>query len=284
MKIHPTICAKSPAYPRRRGCARVFCRGRRSGLSPQQRVRATVGLLLFFLLESYAQAATVTVAAASDLNFAIKEIIVNFEKATGNHVQLTLGSSGNFYAQISNGAPFEVFLSADAAYPENLKKAGKVDNTFIYAVGKIVLWVPNTSKVDIYRMQMKSLLDPSIRKIAIANPVHAPYGKAAVAAMRSAGVYDSVQSRLVLGENISQTAQFMQSGATDIGIVALSLALSESMRVSGRYWEIPQNLYPRMEQAAALMKDAGPAARSFYEWLRRPESRQILTRYGFGLP
>jgi molybdate transport system substrate-binding protein len=270
-QVHATAHRQSPPYFRRGVCDRVFC--------------GTV-FLLFFLLTLRAQAANVTVAAASDLNFAIKEIITSFEKATGNHVQLTLGSSGNFYAQISNGAPFEVFLSADASYPENLKKAGKVDAdaTFIYAIGKIVLWIPGTSTIDVQRMQMKSLLDPSIRKIAIANPEHAPYGKAAVAAMKSAGVYDLVKSRLVLGENISQAAQFVQSGATDIGIVALSLALSDAMRTSGRYWEIPQDLYPRMEQAAALMTNAGPAARAFYEWLRRPDSREILTRYGFGLP
>lgn len=232
------------------------------------------------------QAAEINVAAASDLSFAIKEIIGRFEQTTGNKVKLSLGSSGNFFAQISNGAPFEVFLSADSSYPEQLEAAGKAEKgtTFIYAIGKIVLWVPNGSKLDVVKVQMQALTDPSIRKISIANPEHAPYGKAAVAAMQQAGVYPAVKGKLVLGENISQAAQFVQSGAADAGIVALSLALSDSMRTAGKYWEIPNSMYPRLTQGAVLIKGASPAARAFLDWLRRPDSRQILSRYGFGSP
>ena len=239
-------------------------------------------ILFVILLATTAQAAEVTVAAASDLNFAIKEIITNFEKATGNKVRLTLGSSGNFYTQISNGAPFEVFLSADVNYPRQLESAGRIEpgSIYTYAIGKLVVWVAGFSKIDVGKTQMKSLLDPSIRKVSIANPLHAPYGKAAVAAMTQAGVYDTVKPKLVFGENISQAAQFVQSGAADIGIIALSLARA----AQGRFWEIPAGMYPRMEQGAVLIKGAGPAARAFHEWLRRPDSREILSRSGFGLP
>jgi molybdate transport system substrate-binding protein len=229
---------------------------------------------------------TVLVAAASDLSYAINAIIPKFEQATGHKVKLTLGSSGNFYAQITNAAPFQVFLSADVNYPTQLEKAGKAEpgSTYIYALGKIVLWVPNSSKIDLPAKKLQSLLDPSIRKISIGNPEHAPYGRAAVEAMRRAGVYDAVKAKLVYGENISQAAQFVQSGAADMGIIALSLALGESMRSSGKYWEVPSDMYTRMEQGAALIKPASAAARAFHEWMRRPDSREILSRYGFALP
>jgi len=238
------------------------------------------------LFSSTAFADTVLVAAASDLSYVINAIIPKFEQSTGHKVKLTLGSSGNFFAQISNGAPFQVFLSADVNYPRQLEKAGRAEtgSTYIYALGKIVLWVPNSSKIDIQAKKLQSLLDPSIRKISIGNPEHAPYGRAAVEAMERAGVYDAVKSKLVYGENISQAAQFVQSGAADIGIIALSLALGESMRASGKYWEVPSDMYTSMEQGAALIKPATAASRAFYEWMRRPESREILSRYGFALP
>jgi molybdate transport system substrate-binding protein len=243
-------------------------------------------ILLLFIFPLSANAADVTVAAASDLSDAIKQIITKFEQSTGNHVKLTLGSSGSFYAQLTNGAPFEVFLSADVTYPRQLESVGLAEagSTFVYAVGKIVVWVPNQSRIDVSTKQIKALLDPSIKKISIANPEHAPYGKAAVAAMQHEGVYDTVKTKFVFGENISQAAQFVQSGAADIGIVALSLALGDSMKSGGKYWEIPQAMYPRMDQGAVLMKGASPAARAFHEWLKRPDSREILKRFGFALP
>ena len=248
------------------------------------RSAALFTLLIFWSVVG--NAAEVKVAAASDLSFAIKDIISQFEKATGNTVKLSLGSSGNFYAQISNGAPFDVLLSADADYPQKLLADGKAEKGTVlsYAIGKIVLWVPNTSTLDLPKLGLKALNDPSIHKISIANPEHAPYGKAAVAAMQHGGIYNSVQSKLVLGENISQAAQFVQSGAADAGIVALSLAVSDAMKNSGRYWEIPLDTYPRLTQTAVLIKGAGPAARAFLDWLRRPESRQTFSRFGFGLP
>jgi len=222
------------------------------------------------------------VAAASDLNFAIKEIIQEFEHNTGHKVRLTLGSSGNFYAQITNGAPFDVFLSADLNYPRQLERGGQavLGSTFVYGIGRIALWVPPRSKIDLEKVGMQALLDPSVKKIAIANPEHAPYGQAAIAAMEKAGVYSLVKGKLVLGENISQAAQFVQSGAAEIGMIALSIALSEPMR-SGKQWIVPTNTYPKLEQGAVLLKRAGPGARAFHEWLGGPQARRVFEKYGF---
>jgi molybdate transport system substrate-binding protein len=232
---------------------------------------------------STVQAADITVAAASDLNDAIKEIISVYEADSGNHVRLTLGSSGNFFAQIANGAPFDVFLSADAEYPRQLEKAGLTQpgTISIYAIGQIAVWVPRSSKVDVQKLGMKALMEPSIRKISIANPEHAPYGRAAVAAMERASVYSAVRSKLVLGENVSQAAQFVQSGAADVGVVALSVCMSAAMKKAGRHWVVPRDMYPRMEQAAVLLKRAGPEARQFHEMVRSATARKIFEKYGF---
>jgi molybdate transport system substrate-binding protein len=233
------------------------------------------------------QAESINVAAASDLSFALQEIIQQFEHDTENQVRLTLGSSGNFYAQILNGAPFDVFLSADMDYPRDLEKRGYAvpGSTFTYGVGRIALWVPSRSplvpeKLD--KLGIAAVADDSVKKIAIANPAHAPYGRAAVAALQQAKLYDRVKSKLVLGENISQAAQFVQSGAADIGIIALSIALSRPMRETGRYWMIPESMHPPLEQGAVLLKHAGPAGKNFYAWLQRPETKRILEKYGFG--
>src|SRR5262245_45868640 len=247
------------------------------------RIFAAVFLALCLCVARPVHAEQVNVAAASDLNFAIKEIIQQFERDTGNQVRLTLGSSGNFYAQIVNGAPFDVFLSADLNYARQLEKAGYgvPGSTFIYGVGRIALWVRKNSPIKPDQLGMKALLEPSIKKIAIANPEHAPYGRAAVAAMKNAQVYDSVKHKLVLGENISQAAQFVQSGAADIGIIALSIAVSEPMQRTGVFWVIPRDSYPRVEQGAILLKRGGAGARAFFEWLKSEAARKIFGKYGF---
>lgn len=231
---------------------------------------------------SRAETETINVVAASDLSFPIREIIQDFERQSGSKVLLTLGSSGNFYAQILNGAPFDVFLSADVNYPKQLEQAGKTvpGSIFVYGVGGIAVWVPKTSAIDIETLGIQALAQPSVNKIAIANPEHAPYGRAAVAAMQSAGIYDRVAGRLVLGENISQAAQFVHSGAADVGIIALSIAMSEAMK-DGRFWTIPRDTYPKLEQGAVLLKHGGEGAKAFLEWLKRPESRRIFEKYGF---
>jgi len=235
-----------------------------------------------------ARAAEITVAAASDLNFAFKEIVADFEKKTGNTVKLSLGSSGNFFAQLSNGAPFDLFFSADIGYPRKLEEAGLAEpgTLYMYAVGRIVVWVPKGSPIDVGSLGMKALQHPSVKKVAIANPKHAPYGRAAVVAMEHYRVYDTVKDKLVLGENISQTAQFVQTGGADIGILALSLAVAPAMKETGAFWEVPVEAYPRLEQGAVVLKAAKDLkiARAFLDHIKSPEGTAVFKRYGFFLP
>jgi molybdate transport system substrate-binding protein len=235
-----------------------------------------------------AQAGEITIAAAADLNFAFKEIVAGFEKKTGNTVKLSLGSSGNFFAQLSNGAPFDLFFSADIGYPKKLGEAGLAEpgTLYMYAVGRIVVWVPKGSPIDVGALGMKALQHPSVKKIAIANPKHAPYGRAAVAAMEHFKVHDAVKDKLVLGENISQTAQFIQTGGADIGIIALSLAVAPAMKETGTYWEVPLDAYPKLEQGAVVLKAAKDLkpARAFLDYIKSPEGTAVFKRYGFFVP
>jgi molybdate transport system substrate-binding protein len=196
-------------------------------------------------------------------------------------VQTAYGSSGNFYAQIRNQAPFDIFLSADAEYPRKLiaEGIGARDSLFVYAAGRIVVWVPASSPLD----PATALRAASVRHIAIANPQHAPYGRAAEAALRSLGLYDSIAGKLVLGEDVAQTLEFVQSGAADVGIVALSLALAPPVRGQGRYWEVPGTAYPKIEQGGVVLKDS-QAAREFRSFLLGAGARRILKQYGFSLP
>jgi molybdate transport system substrate-binding protein len=230
---------------------------------------------------------TVTIAAASDLTYAMNEIAANFEKATGCAVHLSMGSSGNFLTQIENGAPFDVFFSADIAYPKKLEAEGLAapGSTYLYAIGKIVLWTRNDSRVDVSK-GFSALRDPAVRKIAIANPEHAPYGRAAEEALRQSGVYDAVKDRLVLGENISQTAEFVESGNADAGIVALSLVVSPTMKDKGRAWSIPENSYTPIQQGAVAVRAAAnpQGARQFLDYIKMPATAALLERYGFVLP
>lgn len=256
------------------------------------RMRMTLELgLVLMIFSGNALASEILVAAASDLSFPMKEIIASFEKKTGHTVKLTLGSSGNFQAQITNGAPFDVFMSADIDNIRQLEKLKLVDSgtVHVYAIGRIVIWSPNRSPIDVSRLGIESLLHQSAKKVAIANPAHAPYGRAAVAAMEHFRVYDRVKPHLVLGENIAQAAQFLSSGAADIGIIALSLAISDPMHAAGRYWEIPLDSYPRMEQGMAILTQARKAghyeaAKAFHDWIATEDSRAVLEKYGFFLP
>ncbi len=234
-----------------------------------------------------ARADELTIAAASDLNFAMKDLVAEYEKTSGHHVKLSLGSSGNFYSQIQNGAPFDLYFSADIAYPRKLEEAGLAvpGSLYPYAVGRIVLWAGQASRLDVSK-GLDVLRDAGIKKIAIANPKHAPYGRAAVAAMESSHVYDSVKEKLILGENISQAAQFIESGACEIGIIALSLALSPAMTGKGAYWEIPAGAYPPLEQGAVILKQSKnqESAGRFLEFMKGPQGQDIMRRYGFTLP
>ena len=234
-----------------------------------------------------AVAEVITIAAASDLSFAFREIATEYENTTGNHVRLTLGSSGNFYAQIQNGAPFDLYFSADIAYPRKLEEAGLTvpGSLYQYAVGRIVLWAGKDSHLDLSK-GLEILREPAIKKIAIANPKHAPYGRAAVAAMEHAQVYDRVKDKLVLGENISQAAQFIESGAADIGIIAMSLALAPLMQAAGQYWEIPADAHPPIEQGAVILKGAKnqERAKAFLSFVQGAEGQTMMKRYGFVIP
>lgn len=246
-----------------------------------------IAVFLFLFAARLGSAQEITVATAADLQFAFQDVATRFQKETGKTVKLIFGSSGNFFAQIQNGAPFDLFFSADIDYPKRLEAAGLAEpgTLYPYATGKIVLWVPKESKLDLSR-GLPVLLDPSISKIAIANPEHAPYGRAAVAALRRENLYDKVAAKFVLGENISQTASFVVSGSADIGIVALSLALAPGMKEKGRYFEIPKDDYPAIEQAAVILKSSAnkETARQFVAFLKTPALQDLLRSYGFSVP
>lgn len=233
------------------------------------------------------RAEEITIAAASDLNFAFKELISEYETASGNQVKLTLGSSGNFFAQIQNGAPFDLYFSADISYPKKLEEAGLIvpGSLYRYAIGRIVLWTRHESPVDVTQ-GIAALRQSSAKTIAIANPRHAPYGRAAIAAMEHFKMYDDVKDRLVLGENVSQAAQFVESGAADIGIIALSLALAPAMSEKGTYWEIPTEAHPPLEQGAVIVKASKRAdsAKQFLEFVKSRQGVAIMKRYGFVAP
>jgi molybdate transport system substrate-binding protein len=191
------------------------------------------------------RAQEIAVAAAADLKFAMGDVASQYEKQTGSKVNVTYGSSGNFFFQLQNGAPFDLFFSADIDYARRLDKAGLAEpgTLYPYAIGRIVIWAPADSKVDVTKLGWKALLSESVQKIAIASPEHAPYGRAAVAAMQKAGIYHQVKAKLVYGDNISQAAQFVQSGNAQVGIVALSLAVSSAMQ-DGKHWDIPADMHP----------------------------------------
>jgi molybdate transport system substrate-binding protein len=241
-------------------------------------------LLIAALVSQFCSAQEITVAAAADLQSAMQEVATRFQKETGKTVKVIYGSSGNFFQQIQNGAPFDMFFSANLDYPKKLEAGALTEpGTFYqYAVGRIVIWVPNDSKLDV-SSGLRSLLNPSIKKIAIANPQHAPYGQAAVAAMKKEEVYDKVADKFVLGENISQTASFVVSGSADVGIVALSLALSPNMNDKGRYAEVPAGEYPPIEQACVILNSSKnkETARQFLFFFKTPAVTDVLRSYGF---
>ena len=229
------------------------------------------------------------IAAAADLKFALDEVLVAFRKAHPEHeAKPTYGSSGTLFAQIDNGAPFDIFLSADVKFPRQLIERGKAekDTLFLYAIGHLVVWVPQESKLDVATLGVKTLLDASVRKAAIANPEVAPYGAAAVAALKKLGVHDAVRGKLVLGENVAQAAQFVQSGAAEAGVISLSLALAPKMKDAGRYWEVPADAFPKLEQAGVIRTGTAnrAGAAQLREFLISPAGRDVLKRYGFALP
>ena len=243
-----------------------------------------IAVLVVGFLSQLCLAQEITVAAAADLQFAMQDVAARFQKETGKTVKVIYGSSGNFFQQIQNGAPFDMFFSANLDYPKKLEAAGLTEpgSYYQYAKGKIVIWVRNESKLDL-NSGMQVLLDPSVKKIAVANPQHAPYGQAAVAAMQKENIYEKVKDKFVLGENISQTASFVVSGSADVGIVALSLALSPNMKDKGRYAEVPGGEYPPIEQACVIVASSKnkETARQFLSFFKTAAMGDVLRTYGF---
>lgn len=223
-----------------------------------------------------------TIAAAADLKFALHEILQDEP-----HIEVTYGSTGNLFAQILNHAPFDLFLSADSSYCEKLVSAGLADqkDIFLYAEGKLVLWVLQSSPLSplLSQLGMKALLDSRVQKISIANPAHAPYGKAAIEAMSNSGI--SVKEKWVLGENIVQASQFVETGNADIGILALSIAKAPPMEKKGKYWIIPSSLYSPLRQSGVLLKASKvkDAANRLRHKINHVSSRKILEKYGLAL-
>lgn len=241
--------------------------------------------LALLLVATPLHAGQIHVAAAADLRFAMDEVVSLFRKSRpADRIEVSYGSSGKFFAQIRNGAPFDIFFSADSELPEKLVQEGlAIPEVEPYALGRIVLWRPGR---DARPLTLTDLPRPENRRIAIANPKHAPYGMRAVEALKAAQVWDAVESRLVFGENIAQTAQFVQTGNADIGIIALSLALAPAFVGSGSYAMIPADLHEPLRQGFVILKRAEDKvlARTFAAFFSTAEVRQIMSRYGFSLP
>ncbi len=249
---------------------------------------AALALATPVLVSARAEPRAVAVAVAANMKPAFEEIALRFQaKNPGVEVRATYGSSGSFFAQITNGAPFDLFLSADADFPAKVAEKGFADGkAFTYAYGKLVVWVPNGSKLDLEGKGLAALTDPSVQMIAIANPEVAPYGRAAKTALEKAGLYDRLKDRIVMGQSVSQTAQFVQSGNAQVGFIPLSLAKSPPLSDEGRSWAVPPSSYERIEQAGVVLRGAkeGALARELEAFVVGDGARDILERYGYDRP
>lgn len=231
----------------------------------------------------------IRIAAASDLRSALDELVGAYWSANpGVTITVSYGSSGNLYSQLANRAPFDLFLSADMEYPRRLVEAGLAmpESLFEYGRGRLVVWMRNDSPVDPTTLGIEALAQPSVRTVAIANPEHAPYGRAAMEAFESLGVIDRVRPRLVRGESVSQAAQFVDSGAADAAVLALSLASGPGLRSRGRSWQIPESAHRPLVQGGVVLPWANDpaAAMRFREFMTGPRGRSILARYGYDAP
>ena len=245
--------------------------------------------ILFTVCSSFLKSAKsqkteeVIIAAASDLKFALDSVIIVFKKSNADaDIKVTYGSSGQFFTQIQNSAPFDIYFSADIQYPQLLKEKGlTLMDAKIYGIGRIVIW---SNKLDPNQKQLNSLMEPSISKIAIANPEHAPYGKRAIESLNYYKIYDKVKDKFVFGENIAQTAQFVTTGSADIGIIALSLALSPNMqKLGGKYFIISEKSHQPLEQGYVITKhgENNMLVKKFYDFVSSEKAVAILSRYGF---
>jgi molybdate transport system substrate-binding protein len=250
--------------------------------------RALVAVGLLLAAESGRGDATLSVAAAANLKLAAQELARTFQVERPDvKVALTFGASGTFFAQIQSFAPFDLFLSADREYPDRVvaEKLAAASDERVYALGRLVVWVPPGSPLDLEKRGIAALADPIVKRIAIANPAVAPFGRAAEAALRAAGVYDAVKDRLVLGTSIGQAAQFAAAGAADAALLPQSLTFEPELS-RGRMVPVPESLHPRIEQAGVVLSRAqDPAlARAFLAFVTGEKGRAILARYGYGLP
>jgi molybdate transport system substrate-binding protein len=237
------------------------------------------------VLSMSAYAEKINIAAAADLKFAMDEIVAKFREVNAkDDVDVIYGSSGKFYTQIQQGAPYDLYFSADIAFPRELAKSGfSFSEVIPYAFGRIVLW---SATMEANKMSLDSLTSSKISHIAIANPKHAPYGKRAEEALRASRLWERVEPKLVYGENIAHTAQFVQTGNAQVGIIALSLALNPALANKGGYWLIPDTLHAPLEQAFIITKRAqgNDLAKKFADYMRSSATRTIMTKYGFVLP
>ncbi len=227
-------------------------------------------------------AGEIRVAVASNFSEAIKNIAERFQLSTGHVVTLIVGSTGKHYAQIKNGAPFDVFFAADSLRPQRLEAEGVAlrGSRFTYAIGKLVLWSPQPTYVD---AEGKVLDTGGFRYLSIANPKLAPYGKAAQEVLQARGVWDSLQARIVRGENIGQTFQFVKSGNAELGFIAYSQLKQPGQVIEGAFWEVPQSMYTPIRQQAVLLHD-NAIAHSFMSFIKNAESRQVIRAFGYGTP
>ena len=251
-------------------------------------MKTVARMLVLAALLSYlpiSAAERITIAAASDLKFALDEIVSDFRKSsTSDTVEVIYGSSGKFHTQIQQGAPYDLYFSADIGYPRELAKQGLASSEVKpYAFGRIVLW---SATLDATKLTLASLIDPRIARIAIANPRHAPYGKRAEEALRATGIWEKVEPKLVYGESISHTAQFIQTGNAQVGIIALSLALNAELASKGGYWLIPEKLHEPLEQGYIVTRRAAsnPLASRFDAFMGSAGTRATMVKYGFALP
>lgn len=248
-------------------------------------VLRTLFVVCSLLVTTTAHAEKITVAAAADLKFAMDEIVSSFKKKSlSAEVDVVYGSSGKFHTQIQQGAPYDLFFSADIGYPRELARQGlAASEVKPYAVGRIVLW---SNSMNAAKMTLARLTDPKIAKIAIANPKHAPYGNRAEEALQSAGLWEKLQSKLVFGENVAQAAQFVLTGNAQVGFIALSLAVSPELAKKGDYFLIPDTLHKPLEQGFVITKHGTdkPLAKKFADYMSSKETRGIMTKYGFVLP
>lgn len=250
-----------------------------------------LGIVLALLLAFKAYAGEITVYAAADLTYAFEEILkVYKQKYPQDKVKAIFGSSGKGYTQVVNGAPYDLFFSADMSYVEKLKQQGlTLSDVKPYAIGRIVLWTRKDSGIDVSK-GINTVLDPRVKKIAIANWEHAPYGVAAKQCLEHYKLFDKVKDKLVLGENINQTAQYIETGAADVGFLALSIAKSEKLQKVGTYYLLPATCHNEIKQGYAILKHANTdketfeTAKRFYDFIGTPEARKIFVKYGFVLP